>query len=105
MEQTDILAKQMMEQHERIAANAHTHAVLELATLSLLIDQKTVTLAEIETRVRQVQRRSPSQWDDEAVTARLDLLLGILKDVYGPKPRAWTPQVIEGDRNHPPEDR
>src|SRR5580704_18900716 len=96
MDKTDVLGSQMLGQGERITANAHTHAVLELATLSLLIDQKIATLAEIENRVRQAHRKWPSEWDDAAVAARLDLLIGLLRDVYAPNSHGWTPQVIQG---------
>jgi hypothetical protein len=104
MEKVDVLAGQMLGQAERIAANGSTHAVLELTTLSFLLDHQLATLPELETRIQQVRGRLPPGFQDSDVTDRLNLLIDVLRDVYGPKRRGWTPQVIEGGLNRPQKD-
>jgi hypothetical protein len=93
---TKILAGQMLDLTATVKSHARASAILDLTILSFLLERQWPTLEELETRVQQVRRRLPAEWDSDAVTGELNPLLGLLKDVYGPKPRGWTPQVIEG---------
>ena len=101
---TAALASQLLRLTEKVETNARASAVLELATLSFLLDRQWPTLAELETRIQQVRHKLPAEWEDNAVTAALTPLLDVLKDAYGPKRHGWTPRVIEGGLSLPQKD-
>ena len=101
---TRVLAGQTLDLTETVKSHARASAVLDLTILRFLLDRQWPTLEELETRIQQVRRRLPAEWDSDAVSGELNPLLGLLKDVYGPKPRGWTPQVIEGGLNRPQND-
>ena len=96
MDKTDILANQYLSDLERIEANRQGHILAELTTLSFLIDHRIATLEEIEQRIAQVRFVLGARYREEAVSQRATFSTDVLHNVYGPKQRGWTPQVIEG---------
>jgi hypothetical protein len=80
----------------RADANRRGHIVVELATLTLMIDAKLVTIEEAAQRIEKIQSVLPPAYQAEDVSLRVKWITDWLRD-HDKKPREpWRPLVIEG---------
>jgi hypothetical protein len=103
MDKTDLLAKQFLDHVLRANTNRQAHNVFDLTILSFLLDHRLVTLEGLDRRIALVRSALPENYRSPETGAAIENLMSVLRAVYGPKPRGWTPQVIEGGKDRPPE--
>jgi hypothetical protein len=103
-EKVDILASQFLNHIEVVNFNRMTSNIADLTALSFLVDRGIATPEDIVQRIQSVRSAMPDDYHSPHVGARVDFLVDILRNVYGPKPRGWTPKVIEGGRTQDPTD-
>jgi hypothetical protein len=95
----DVLSGQFLGHIGRADSSRQAHNVFDLTALSFLVDQKIATVEDIAQRTQQVRDMMTPDSRSSEVAARVDSLMNVLRHVYGPKPRGWTPVVIEGGLN------
>jgi hypothetical protein len=98
-DKVDVLAGQFQGHIEKADSSRQAHNVFDLTALSFLVDHKIATVEDIVRRAQQVRNLMTPDYRSSEVTARVDSLMNVLRHVYGPKPRGWTPVVIEGGLN------
>lgn len=86
----------VFDQAVRADADRRGHFVIELATLTLLIDAKIVTIEEAAQRIEKIQGVLPEQYQAEDVTLRVKHITEWLRG-HVKQPRGqWHPVVIQG---------
>ncbi len=90
------IAQQFIREYERSESHRRALTVIELATLSLLIDRDILKVSDIAERIQEVHRALPSEFQAQAVVDRTSFVTQILQQVHGEKRRRWTPEVIQG---------
>ena len=95
-ETLDAIAKQFVHEYERSEAHRRALTVIELATLSLLIDRGLLKVSEVTERIQQIHAALPESFREQAVLDRTSFVTQILQQVHGQKQPKWTPAVIEG---------
>jgi len=79
----------IIEQAERIDANRKGHVVVELATITLLIDAGLVTTEQVAQRIEEIQSVLPDPYRDEAVSLRVRAITEWLRGHEKQPPTGW----------------
>jgi hypothetical protein len=86
----------------RADADRRAHVVVDLATLTILIDAKLVTIEEAAARIEKIQSVLQEPYRAEDVSARIKIVTEWLRSHVKQPSGQWTPVVIQGGLDQNP---
>jgi len=93
---TTVLAK-------AIDANFRTSVAVDLATITLLVDARLVTIEQAAQRIEEIQRTLSERFQTPDIAERIAFLTRWLRAHDKPQRSGWTPVVIQGGLDQAPD--